>query len=102
MSDNVIRCVKLPPRAPPPSSICVSQRAPRRSEGAFGAGSLFNRRPNCQFAFAGDVSGSGKIVARTGLRMMPTSPRPLSFRKARFPRYGWKVACGTFPARHSA
>jgi hypothetical protein len=32
---------------------------------------------------------SGRIVARTGLRMMPTFPRsPLTFRKASFPRYG--------------
>jgi hypothetical protein len=39
------------------------------------------------------------IVARTGLRMMPTSPRsPLSFRTAGFPQYGWKVCMsdGTF------
>jgi hypothetical protein len=34
-------------------------------------------------------SGSGRIVARSGLRMMPTFPRsPLTFRKASFPRYG--------------
>src|SRR4051812_46560422 len=32
---------------------------------------------------------SGRIEARTGLRMMPTSPRsPLSFRTAGFPQYG--------------
>ena len=35
---------------------------------------------------------SGGIEARTGLRMMPTSPRsPLSFRTAGFPQYGWKA-----------
>jgi hypothetical protein len=35
---------------------------------------------------------SGRTEARTGLRMMPTSPRsPLSFRTAGFPRYGWKA-----------
>src|SRR6266536_5073606 len=35
---------------------------------------------------------SGRIEARTGLRMMPTFPRsPLSFRTAGFPRYGWKA-----------
>jgi transposase len=35
---------------------------------------------------------SGRIEARTGLRMMPTSPRsPLSFRMAGFPQYGWKA-----------
>ena len=39
-----------------------------------------------------DVARSGRIEARTGLRMMPTSPRsPLSFRTAGFPQYGWKV-----------
>ena len=32
---------------------------------------------------------SGRIVARTGLRMRPTFPRSsLTFRKASFPRYG--------------
>jgi hypothetical protein len=43
---------------------------------------------------------SSRIVARTGLRMMPTFPRsPLSFRTAGFPQYGWKVCVsdGTFP-----
>src|SRR2546426_12578851 len=38
-----------------------------------------------------DVDRSGRIEARTGLRMMPTSPRsPLSFRTAGFSRYGWE------------
>jgi hypothetical protein len=37
----------------------------------------------------GAATRSGRIVARTGLRMMPTFPRsPLTFRKASFPRYG--------------
>src|ERR1039457_2080977 len=48
---------------------------------------------------------SGRIEARTGLRMMPTFPRsPLSFRTAGFPQYGWKagVSDETFPARPSA
>src|SRR6266853_104379 len=43
---------------------------------------------------------SGGIEARTGLRMMPTSPRsPLSFRTAGFPQYGWKAGLsdGAFP-----
>src|ERR1022692_2615673 len=42
---------------------------------------------------------SGRIEARTGLRMMPTFPRsPLSFRTASFPQYGWKAGfpSGTF------
>jgi hypothetical protein len=35
---------------------------------------------------------SGRIEARTGLRMMPTFPRsPLSFRTVSFPQYGWKA-----------
>jgi hypothetical protein len=45
---------------------------------------------------------SGRIEARTGLRMMPTSPRsPLSFRTAGFPQYGWKAGLsgGAFPDR---
>ena len=43
---------------------------------------------------------SGRNEARTGLRMMPTSPRsPPSFRTAGFPQYGWKVGIsdGAFP-----
>ena len=48
-----------------------------------------------------DVGWSGRIEARTGLRMMPTSPRsPLSFRTAGFPQYGWKAGLsgGAFPS----
>src|SRR5271157_4035144 len=47
------------------------------------------------------VRWSGRIEARTGLRMMPTSPRsPLSFRTAGFPQYGWKAGLsdGAFPS----
>src|SRR5262249_8204892 len=47
-----------------------------------------------------DVDRSGRTEARTGLRMMPTSPRsPRSFRPAGFPRYGWKAGLsdGAFP-----
>ena len=42
---------------------------------------------------------ASRIVVRTGLRMMPTFPRPsLSFRTAGFPQYGWKmcISDGTF------
>jgi len=52
----------------------------------------------------GATPQSGRIEARTGLRMMPTSPRsPLSFRTAGFPQYGWKdgVSDGAFPTRRS-
>ena len=44
---------------------------------------------------------SGKAMARTGLRMMPTFPLPpLKFRTAGFPRYGFKAGLsdGAFPA----
>src|SRR5260370_35227271 len=44
---------------------------------------------------------SGKAMARTGLRMMPTFPLPpLKFRTASFPRYGFKAGLsdGAFPA----
>ena len=43
---------------------------------------------------------SGKAMARTGLRMMPTFPLPpLKFRTAGFPRYGFKAGLsdGAFP-----
>ena len=46
---------------------------------------------------------SGRIEARTGLRMMPTFPRsPLRFRKAGFLRYGSKAGLSVraFP-RHA-
>jgi len=45
---------------------------------------------------------SGKAMARTGLRMMPTFPLPpLKFRTAGFPRYGFKAGLSdaAFPAR---
>ena len=44
---------------------------------------------------------SGKAMARTGLRMMPTFPSPpLKFRTAGFPRYGFKAGISdeAFPA----
>src|SRR5262249_18654279 len=47
-----------------------------------------------------DVDRSGRTEARSGLRMMPTSPRsPLSFHTAGFPQYGWKAGLsdGAFP-----
>ncbi len=38
-------------------------------------------------------SRSSRAMARTGLRMMPTSPSPpLKFRTAGFPRYGFKAS----------
>src|SRR5215471_21844908 len=48
------------------------------------------------------VVKSGKAMARTGLRMMPTFPSPpLKFRTAGFPQYGFKAGLseGAFPTR---
>ena len=47
---------------------------------------------------------SGRTVARSGLRMMPTfPPSPLSFRTAGFPQYGWKagISDSAFPVHPS-
>src|SRR5260370_7559110 len=44
---------------------------------------------------------SGRTVARSGLRMMPTFPlSPLSFRTAGFPPYGWKACISDSPFPH--
>jgi hypothetical protein len=54
------------------------------------SGSLVLSRKN--FAFSASCRLSGKAMARTGLRMMPTFPSPpLKFRTASFPRYGFKA-----------
>jgi hypothetical protein len=70
---------------------------------AFDAALAPMRRSECRVG--GDVATptpqSGRIEARTGLRMMPTSPRsPQSFRTAGFPQYGWKAGLsdGAFPS----
>ena len=43
---------------------------------------------------------SGRTMARTGLRMMPTSPSsPLKIRTAGFPQYGFKAGCQKVPSR---
>ena len=67
--------------------------------------SRFAQRFAVGTAIAGRPPPSGRIEARTGLRMMPTSPRsPLSFRTAGFPQYGWKdgISDGAFPTRRTA
>jgi hypothetical protein len=54
------------------------------------------------FPFSASSRLSGKAMARTGLRMMPTFPSPpLKFRTAGFPQYGFKAGLseGAFPAR---
>jgi hypothetical protein len=49
-------------------------------------------RPCRALAYPTTCRLSGKAMARTGLRMMPTSPSPpLKFRTASFPRYGFKA-----------
>jgi hypothetical protein len=63
------------------------------------SGSLVLSRKN--FAFSTSYRLSGKAMARTGLRMMPTFPSPpLKFRTAGFPRYGFKAGLSdeAFPA----
>src|SRR5262252_2782763 len=65
------------------------------------------RRPRIAVGMpiAGHPPQSGRIEARTGLRMMPTSPRsPLSSRTAGFPQYGWRdgISDGAFRTRRSA
>jgi hypothetical protein len=46
---------------------------------------------------------SGRAMARTGLRMMPTFPSsPLKFRTAGFPQYGFKVGYRKVPSQHKA
>jgi hypothetical protein len=70
---------------------------------------LFNFVRRCPLSDSGSLRGleldapppgSGRTMARTGLRMMPTFPSsPLKFRTAGFPRYGFKagLSAGTFP-----
>jgi hypothetical protein len=56
-------------------------------------------KPNLSSLFS---ARSGRTMARTGLRMMPTFPSsPLKFRTAGFPQYGFKagVSAGAFPRR---
>src|ERR1700720_3769723 len=58
------------------------------------------RMPSWPRGIAPRAPQSGRVEARTGLRMMPTFPRPsLSFRTAGFPRYGLEAGVwgGTFP-----
>ena len=71
----------------------------------------YGERSNCRgeshpqglkprLVFAAFAARSGRAMARTGLRMMPTFPSsPLKFRTAGFPRYGFKAGLsrGAFP-----
>ena len=52
---------------------------------------------------AHDPLQSGRTVARSGLRMMPTfPPSPLSFRTAGFPGTAGRLACQTGPSQYIA
>ncbi len=76
-----------PTYSPVYASLCTS-RYPTQNSGP--SGSLLLTREN--FAFSASCRLSGKAMARTGLRMMPTFPSPpLKFRTASFPRYGFKA-----------
>ena len=64
------------------------------------SGSLLLSRETLSFSTSCRLSG--KAMARTGLRMMPTFPSPpLKFRTAGFPQYGFKAGLseGAFPGR---
>ena len=62
--------------SPAPSPVNASRLPSRTTRASLGASAV----------------RSGRTEARTGLQMMPTSPRsPLSFRTAGFPQYGWKA-----------
>jgi len=85
-----------------------SDETPAPIAGRAGLGQSFETVAHLAIAVGTPITGrppqSGRIEARTGLRMMPTSPRsPLSFRTAGFPQYGWKdgVSDGAFPTRRS-
>ncbi len=58
----------------------------------FGSCQACRQSPFPSSLLASAFNWSGRTVARSGLRMMPTfPPSPLSFRTAGFPQYGWKV-----------
>jgi len=86
-----------PAYSPVYASPCIS-RCPTQNSGS--SGSLLLSRE--KFSFSASCRLSGKAMARTGLRMMPTFPSPpLKFRTAGFPQYGFKAGLseGAFPAR---
>ena len=72
-----------------------------RSNPQFGSWFHISPSPPSPLRPASPPSSSGKARARTGLRMMPTSPLPpLKFRTAGFPQYGFKAGFSdkAFPA----
>jgi hypothetical protein len=74
-----------------PAQLLGGRRTGRWSEGDFATA----------IAILNATALSGKAMARTGLRMMPTFPLPpLKFRTAGFPRYGFKagISDAAFPA----
>jgi hypothetical protein len=101
---------KTPPRAPSRQARRISEERPRSAACNNRPGAHYGcrvvsamARRQCRRRDRPDFqSQSGRIEARTGLRMMPTFPRsPLSFRTAGFPRYGCKAGfpSGAFPNR---
>jgi hypothetical protein len=69
------------------ASLCTSRYPAQDSRPS---GSLFLSRKALSSSTSCRLSG--KAMARTGLRMMPTFPSPpLKFRTASFPRYGFKA-----------
>jgi len=75
-------------------SLAVSAQDSRPSGSLLLSCKALSSSPSCRL--------SGKAMARTGLRMMPTFPSPpLKFRTAGFPQYGFKAGLsdGAFPAR---
>jgi hypothetical protein len=76
-----------PAYTPVYASLCTS-RYPVQDSGP--SRSLVLSRKN--FPFSASSRLSGKAMARTGLRMMPTFPSPpLKFRTPGFPQYGFKA-----------
>jgi hypothetical protein len=95
------RPVPLPRSTTPAEPACPCQCGPASAAPALSRAKASAINPISRLT----RSLSGRTMARCGLRMMPPFPSsPRSFRKAGFPRYGWKVGLsgGTFPARRSA
>src|SRR5258708_39900713 len=89
--------LNTPPRLYPCLRFTVSLAVTAQDSGP--SGSLLLSRKN--FAFSASYRLSGKAMARTGLRMMPTFPSPpLKFRTAGFAQYGFQAGISdkAFPA----
>src|SRR5215813_4340199 len=93
-------CFASGAHAIPPRFVLAAASAPERAEDLPRAGIIGQpaiQLPACSHV---GVSGSGRTMARCGLRMMPPFPSsPLSFRTAGFPQYGWKAGYQERPSR---